>query len=126
MSRIHNTVKGWGGAGANAGNAIHSYTCSKCHTPHNSRLKRLMVTNCLDYNHRGRVATGGSAGAGSGSAGAASGSGSGHGSYPGGGQSNPGSFNSHRYGFGYSLTCHTPTNADGWPANQKWNTMTLW
>ncbi|MFC1855759.1 hypothetical protein ACFL2A_04395, partial [Thermodesulfobacteriota bacterium] len=26
----------------------HKYSCSKCHTPHASRLKRLMRTNCLD------------------------------------------------------------------------------
>jgi len=26
----------------------HQFTCSKCHTPHASRLPRLMITNCLD------------------------------------------------------------------------------
>jgi hypothetical protein len=26
----------------------HKFSCSKCHTPHASRLPRLMVTNCLD------------------------------------------------------------------------------
>ena len=26
----------------------HSFSCSKCHTPHASRLPRLMITNCLD------------------------------------------------------------------------------
>ena len=27
---------------------FHNFTCSKCHSPHASRLPRLMVTNCLD------------------------------------------------------------------------------
>ncbi|MFC1657665.1 hypothetical protein ACFL2P_03760, partial [Candidatus Moduliflexota bacterium] len=27
---------------------FHSFTCSKCHNPHASRLPRLMITNCLD------------------------------------------------------------------------------
>jgi hypothetical protein len=26
----------------------HSFTCSKCHNPHASRLPKLMITNCLD------------------------------------------------------------------------------
>ena len=26
----------------------HSFSCSKCHNPHASRLPRLMITNCLD------------------------------------------------------------------------------
>ncbi|MBT0652291.1 glycine-rich domain-containing protein [Geomobilimonas luticola] len=62
-SRIHGTVEGWAttasATDANANNAIHAFTCSKCHTPHNYRLPRLMVTNCLDYSHRGKVASGG-------------------------------------------------------------------
>jgi hypothetical protein len=29
----------------------HRFPCSKCHSPHASRLRRLMVTNCLDTNH---------------------------------------------------------------------------
>jgi hypothetical protein len=63
MRRIHMSVDGWAsasGTGGNLNNAVHTYTCSKCHTPHNSGLPRLMVTNCLDYKHRGRVATTGS------------------------------------------------------------------
>jgi hypothetical protein len=28
--------------------SYHKFSCSKCHTPHASRLPRLMVTNCLD------------------------------------------------------------------------------
>jgi hypothetical protein len=31
-----------------AQSAYHRFPCSKCHTPHASRLPRLMVTNCLD------------------------------------------------------------------------------
>jgi hypothetical protein len=51
--RIHESVKGWKTAN---GTIKHNYSCSKCHTAHNARLPRLMVTNCLDYKHRGRVA----------------------------------------------------------------------
>jgi nitrate/TMAO reductase-like tetraheme cytochrome c subunit len=29
----------------------HSFTCSKCHNPHASRLPKLMITNCLDTKH---------------------------------------------------------------------------
>lgn len=53
VDRVHETVKGWGK------NAEHSYTCSKCHQPHNSGLPRLMQTNCLDHKHRGGVTAGG-------------------------------------------------------------------
>jgi hypothetical protein len=53
VDRIHESVKGWGE------NKEHSYTCSKCHQPHESGLPRLMQTNCLDYQHRGnRLSTG--------------------------------------------------------------------
>ena len=53
VDRIHESVKGWGA------NTEHSYTCSKCHQPHNSGLPRLMQTNCLDYKHRGNRVSGG-------------------------------------------------------------------
>jgi predicted CxxxxCH...CXXCH cytochrome family protein len=50
IDRIHESVKGWGA------NVKHNYTCSKCHSPHNgSALPRLMVTNCLDKKHKGRM-----------------------------------------------------------------------
>jgi predicted CXXCH cytochrome family protein len=50
VDRIHESVKGWGT------NAMHNYSCSKCHTPHNgSALPRLMITNCLDTGHKGRL-----------------------------------------------------------------------
>ncbi len=29
----------------------HSFSCSKCHNPHASRLPKLMITNCLDTKH---------------------------------------------------------------------------
>jgi hypothetical protein len=32
-------------------NNFHNFPCSKCHSPHASRLPRLMITNCLDVNH---------------------------------------------------------------------------
>ena len=55
IDRIHESVRGWGV------NNEHSFTCSKCHQPHNSGLPRLMQTNCLDYRHRGGLQSGGSA-----------------------------------------------------------------
>ena len=129
MNRIHNTVKGWGGQGANANNARHAYTCSKCHTVHNSRLPRLMVTNCLDYSHRGKVTYGAIAGSGSASHSESGyqgqtegGSGSGH--FPAGG-SGTGTGGSGFHWFG-NVACHDATNSDGWPNNQRWNTVTPW
>ncbi len=53
VDRIHETVKGWGN------NAEHNFSCSKCHQPHSSGLGRLMRTNCLDFNHRDKVESGG-------------------------------------------------------------------
>ncbi|NJC88028.1 MAG: CxxxxCH/CxxCH domain-containing protein [Desulfuromonas sp.] len=32
-------------------NNFHNFPCSKCHSPHASRLPRLMITNCLDVRH---------------------------------------------------------------------------
>lgn len=49
IDRVHESVKGWGV------NNEHSFTCSKCHQPHNSGLPRLMQTNCLDLKHRGNL-----------------------------------------------------------------------
>lgn len=50
--RIHESVKGW----KTATTPIqHKFTCSKCHAPHNASLPRLMVSNCLDSQHKGRV-----------------------------------------------------------------------
>ncbi len=53
IDRVHESVKGWGS------NNEHSYSCSKCHQPHNSGLPRLMQTNCLDLKHRSNLVTGG-------------------------------------------------------------------
>ena len=35
----------------NAQANYHTFSCSKCHNPHASRLPKLMITNCLDTNH---------------------------------------------------------------------------
>ncbi len=91
LDRIHESVKGWGD------NAQHSYSCSKCHAVHNSRLPRMLQTNCLNYNHRGRVASGGNRG---------------YGTY--------GSFPKGRNKKGQN--CH-PTGT--YPDN-KWNNVTQW
>jgi hypothetical protein len=61
VGRIHNSVAGWA-ATSGTGNTLnknHAYTCSKCHAPHSARLPRLMVTNCLNANHKGKVVSGG-------------------------------------------------------------------
>ena len=60
-SRIHGAVKGWANQNSvnNAQNKTHAYTCSKCHSPHQTCLPRLMLTNCMDWNHRGRKTSGG-------------------------------------------------------------------
>jgi hypothetical protein len=34
--------------GSNLDNNYHTFSCSKCHNPHASRLPKLMITNCLD------------------------------------------------------------------------------
>ncbi len=50
--RVHEAVKGWDTSGVTK----HYFSCSKCHTPHlSSALPRLMVTNCMDTSHKGRV-----------------------------------------------------------------------
>jgi hypothetical protein len=124
LDRIHDTVKGWGGA-------KHNFPCSKCHLPHNSGLPRLMQTNCLDYNHRGRIASGGSPAQyrdyGD--------YGEGGGQYPSGGGGD-GDLWSGSYFFGtvsqseynWPERCHGTSGAGGtsWPGNQKWNDVTLW
>ncbi len=52
LDKVHKAVSGWGGK-------EHSFTCSKCHQPHNSGLPRLMKTNCLDSKHRGNSVSSG-------------------------------------------------------------------
>jgi hypothetical protein len=143
--RIHNTVQGWSAStGSNLGNAIHGFTCSKCHASHSSCLPRLMITNCLDFNHRGRRATGGTTP----TAGAFTGtSGRGNGRYPAGGggygrspdagtaTSWPNSSGSNYY-FGIPgvnsssvpplRNCHDVVAGGTWPNNQRWNSLTPW
>jgi hypothetical protein len=134
VDRIHNSVKGWGTFGANANNAIHSFTCSKCHAPHNSSLNRLMVTNCLNFTHRGRVASGGSAGSHSGSGSGWRGSGEGAGQFPAGGGGRGDSPDDHNlpHFFGtnsypYIRQCHDPANtSETWPNGEQWNLKTPW
>lgn len=44
----------WGATIAVSGDldiGYHTFSCSKCHNPHASRLPRLMITNCLDTKH---------------------------------------------------------------------------
>jgi len=137
MSRIHNSVNGWAvTGGGNAGNIRHAYTCSKCHTAHNSRLPRLLVTNCLDVKHRGRVTTGGSMSAaqtGTGSRG------SGIGRFPTGGYgagagtaTNPGAWFFGTKGgnpTAIAQPCHNTSTAGGATystGGQLWNTKSPW
>jgi hypothetical protein len=119
MDRIHNTVKGWGGSGGNANNAVHAFTCSKCHTPHNACLPKLGISNCLDFTHRGRVGDGGAPNRASGSGER----GGGGGQLPAGGGSD--ADHSEEVGFG-DRSCHDKTNSSGWPNNQRWNAVTPW
>jgi hypothetical protein len=137
MTRVHNSVKGWAlttGTGGNVGNKVHAYTCSKCHSTHNSNLPRLLVTNCLDAKHKGRVVSGGTAiGPFSGS----QSSGNGIGRFPGGGggsSANRASAPGPWY-FGVSgatpatQTCHDTATAGGTTFNitsQLWNTKSPW
>ena len=125
MDRIHETVKGWGA------NNKHSFPCSKCHTPHNSRLPRLMVTNCLDYKHRGRVTAKGWPGSFN-----CSGSdircggfvvwGAGSGRFPAGGEGGKeGTTILHEYYFGANK-CHEDPNPVEWPERERWNAVTVW
>jgi hypothetical protein len=145
--RVHNTVKGWARTAttdSNVNNNIHAYTCSKCHAPHNSNQNRLMVTNCLDVKHRGRVISTGTASVQQ----KIGNSGRGNGRFPvgGGGFANSSSgknWNSPTGGawyFGIAGTtstaysgfrqCHDSHTPDGttetWPAYELWNTRSPW
>ena len=44
------TLYSWGATQDNGtiNKGYHSFTCSKCHNPHASRLPKLLITNCLD------------------------------------------------------------------------------
>ena len=159
--RVHQSVAGWAamssatGNGRNLNNRMHAYTCSKCHTPHVSRLPRLMVTNCLDVTHRNRVVSGGSVAATNGNSATtnvgnllqtAFSTGKGGGRFPGGGARYSGTRTSARYpgpwGFGatgsaqasvnntqYGSDCHQSSTAAGTtynPTTQRWNSKTPW
>ncbi len=128
-NRIHESVKGWKTSDSTV---EHNYSCSKCHAAHTSSvLPRLMVTDCLDSTHKGRVgynpspviaaSSGGDGGSGSGRI-PGSYSGGGWDDYPMGlpGLSAPGNV---------SVTCHDSANANGYGTdgtNQSWNTVTPW
>ena len=128
-NRIHESVKGWKTSDSTV---EHNYSCSKCHAAHTSSvLPRLMVTDCLDSAHKGRVgynpspviaaSSGGDGGSGSGRIPGSYGGG-GWDDYPMGlpGLSAPGNV---------SVTCHDSANANGYGTdgtNQSWNTVTPW
>ncbi len=149
MTRIHNTVDGWAvttGTGGNASNKIHAFTCSKCHAPHNSRLPRLLVTNCLDAKHRGGVASGGATATGENATWFTSGSGKGRFPIGGGGYTGRASAtNPGPWFFGKATTnqnsspaltlttqtqCHNTATAGGATyssyTSQRWNNKSLW
>ncbi len=116
--RLHESVKGWGA------NTEHSYSCSKCHQPHNSGLPRLMVTNCLDASHRGKKAAGGVPWAADRQDGNAHWQGPQHRGYP------VGNIYNNAAGDGEALTaCHLRRSnlpANPWPNENQWNNVTQW
>lgn len=139
MDRIHETVKGWGGQGQNVRNEVHAFTCSKCHQAHVSGLPRLMVTDCLDDKHKGKVPSGGSAA--NSRLNYTSSRGKGGGTFPYGGFGNEGQPPSYGWGYyntnhsigfggGYNktlTTCHWPAGgAEDWRLRQRWNNVTQW
>lgn len=111
--RVHEAVKGWDTSGVTK----HYFSCSKCHTPHiGSSLPRLMVTNCMDGIHKGRVANQSSP--------ALSGSGAcGSGRIPGNNVNCQGNWTPTYDTF----VCHEEQNgyASG-STNQSWNLATPW
>jgi len=121
VDRIHNSVKGWD----NDGSTKHRYTCSKCHTPHNAALGRLLKTNCLDSAHRGQVESGGRGFQSSFSDGRDK---DGRGSFPAGG-GGWGEEGGGSWFFGTNSggrACHENENNDSFPDDQLWNTVSPW
>jgi hypothetical protein len=103
LDRVHESVKGWGA------NDEHSFACSKCHQPHNSGLPRLMKTNCLDWNHRGLVASGGTANTSGWRCGNVQG-------FPRGG-----------YTWNQGVRCHGDSDGlSNHPTDVRWNNVTPW
>ena len=126
VDRVHESVKGWGDTGKAT---EHAYTCSKCHTPHNSGLPRLLATDCLNYKHRGEKASGGQPwtadkqATASGESGRAHTYASQHRGYPVGNQF--GSSASHEA----TDSCHAGAlgnTGTTWPDNNRWNNVTTW
>jgi predicted CxxxxCH...CXXCH cytochrome family protein len=115
LDRAHEAVKGWGA------NLEHQFTCSKCHQAHVSALPRLMRTNCLDYNHRGRKASGGQAWMADRESSAAHGYGN-HMGYP------NADLLGNRNTAEAANTCHfnAPGNSGTWPSRNLWNVVTPW
>lgn len=130
--RIHEAVAGWKTA---PGTRQHGFSCSKCHSPHtNVALPRLMVTNCLDGRHKGRLGLNP----------AAKTSGSGWGDYDGcyddaatagacwaagnGVGSGQGRMPGNYAGTGaYSnIACHEAQNGSASGTDQRWNDVTPW
>ena len=127
VDRIHESVKGWGA------NSEHSYSCSKCHQPHNSGLPRLMQTNCLDYKHRGNRPSGGQQWAADKQYGNAHSRGGEHRGYPIGSMFYGGKNNNG--GMEATTACHVgrfnPIYNNGsppsqWPNGNLWNNVTPW
>ncbi len=121
MDRVHETVKGWGA------NTKHNYICSKCHTAHNSRLPKLLVTNCFNPSHKGRMvfnaspvisSSGYNECRGGSRCDGATGSGTGH--FPGSGAGS-GSGYAGSGSWSRTVTCHESQSAD-----QSWNSVTQW
>ena len=121
-NRIHESVKGWKTAN---GTIKHNYSCSKCHAPHNAQLPRLMITNCLDYKHRGRVTNNPNPKLSFSDRGE-EGSGGGHipGIYSGRGERNSGGGSGTGPANSTFSTCHEGNT--GSPTNQYWNVVTPW
>jgi len=117
VDRIHESVKGWGT------NTEHSYSCSKCHQPHNSGLPRLMQTNCLDSKHRGNRVSGGVPWSADNQVSYfAHQRGGEHRGFP----------NANSYGnsasYEAATSCHgsAPLNSGSWPDKNLWNSVTPW
>ncbi|MDH3392577.1 MAG: CxxxxCH/CxxCH domain-containing protein, partial [Desulfobulbaceae bacterium] len=116
--RIHESVKGWEYPLGSA--TKHKFSCSKCHAPHSTGQPRLMVTNCMDWTHKGRTAN--STGA------TASGTyemcGWGDGRIP--GNYNYDACDSWGQG-SYTAACHEAQNAHAvGDTDQSWNMLTPW
>ncbi len=116
VDRIHESVKGWGA------NTEHSYSCSKCHQPHNSGLPRLMQTNCLDAKHRGNRVSGGTPWSADSQYGGAHYYGDEHRGFP------VASTYGNSPGFEATASCHSgaPLNSGSWPDKNLWNNVTPW